>query len=270
MKILYNINRIVFYGCSYTAGSELADQELLPNLSKEEIDKLKIKEQYKFYHRFDPEEFPKLEKPKSWARWFSDELNLPWINRAKGGSSMGQIIFSIEEDLANGIILDTDMIVVGITSPERICTFQKYGTRSYIMHDFDESWDKKFRNEFILNIASDDYILYNWYKDINYLDLLSERLNGRLYQQWVWATLPEIFKFNNNGVPFYSLKDYVNKVVNESVSFKSIIDNNLSFSALTAWRPENKEVLGHPKLEIHQSFGRQLANSFRNKVNSLG
>ena len=221
MKSLSNIKRVVFYGCSFTVGSELSDQELLPHLSKEQIDKLKIKEQYRFYDRFDPEEFPKLDNQKSWTRWFSDELNLSWVNRAKGGSSMGQIIFAIEEDLANSQILDTDMIVIGITSPERICTFQNYGTRSYIMHDFDTSWDEKFRNEFILNIANDDYILYNWYKDINYLDLLSTRLNGRLYQQWVWATMFELFSFNNNGVPFYNLRDYMKKVVNESTSFKS-------------------------------------------------
>jgi len=259
---LENIKRIVFYGCSFTVGSELSDQELMPHLSREEIDKLKIKEMFRFYDRFDPKEFPKLDHQKSWTRWFSDELNLPWDNRAKGGSSMGQIIFSIEEDLANGKILDTDMIVVGITSPERICTFQNYGTRSYIMHDFDTSWDKKFRTEFILNIANDDYILYNWYKDINYLDLLSTRLNGRLYQQWVWATLSEIFRFKNNGVPFYSLKDYVTKVVNESVTFKSIINNDFSFSTLQAWSPENKEALGHPKLELHQKFGKFLAQKF--------
>jgi hypothetical protein len=266
MKILHDINRIVFYGCSFTAGSELADQELMPNLSKEEIDKLKIEEQYLFYERFDRNIFYRLENEKSWSRWFSDELNLPWVNRAMRGSSMGQIIFDIEKDINNKEILDTDLVIVGITSPERICLFNDHGAFTQIIHANNQSWDKKFKEDFILNIFNDEYNLFNWYKDIKYLDLLSNKLNGRLFHQYVWSTFPELLKFNTDSVPWYNLKDYMKKILNENTTFDYIIDNKLSFTALNAWWPENQEVLRHPKLEMHQNFGRQLAKSFRNKV----
>ena len=266
MKILHDINRIVFYGCSFTAGSELADQELMPNLSKEEIDKLKIEEQYLFYERFDRNIFYRLENEKSWSRWFSDELNLPWVNRAMRGSSMGQIIFDIEKDINNKEILDNDLVIVGITSPERICLFNDYGAFTQIIHANNQSWDKKFKEDFILNIFNDEYNLFNWYKDIKYLDLLSNKLNGRLFHQYVWSTFPELLKFNTDNVSWYNLKDYMKKILNESTTFDYIIDNKLSFTALNAWWPENQEVLRHPKLEMHQNFGRQLAKSFRNKV----
>ena len=263
---LKNIKRIIFYGCSYTSGSELADQELMPNLSKEEIDKLKIKEQFHFYSRFDQNIVDQLENEKSWSRWFSNELNLPWVNRALRGSSMGNIIFNIEKDLNNKEILDNDLVIVGITSPERICLFNDYGAFTQILHANNQKWDKKFKEDFILNIFNDEYNLFNWYKDIRYLDLLSNKLNGRLFHQYVWSTFPELLKFGADSVPWYNIKDYMKKILNENTTFDYTIDNELSFTALKAWEPENREVLFHPKLEIHQNFGRQLAKSFRNKV----
>lgn len=88
MTNIQSFNRIIFYGCSFTAGAELADQELLPNNTKEEIDNLKRAELHNFYKRFDNKLREKLEKEKSWARWFADEICLQYENRAKSGSSM--------------------------------------------------------------------------------------------------------------------------------------------------------------------------------------
>jgi len=254
-------NRIVFYGCSFTAGSELSDKELYPQLSVEEIQKLKRKEGYEFYHKFDEKLRNKLDNPKSWPRWFCDELNIDWDNRAVPGSSMGAIVFNIEHDLSNGEINDTDLIIVGITSAERICTFDEYGSKSYILNDLDTSWDKNFKKDFSLTIANDNYILFNWYRDIKYLDLLSSRLNGRLFQQYIWATVEENSRFSQ-----YNLAEYMQKVISPTVSFDSIIDANFSFSTLDTWSPENSELFHHPKIHIHQEFGRRLAKTFLEKI----
>lgn len=268
MKSLSNINRVLFYGCSFTAGSELADQELLPDLSKEEIDKLKAKELYSFYERVNLKLREKLEKEKSWARWFADELGLPYENRAKGGSSMAQIVFTVEQDLARNNINDTDLIIVGTTSPERICRFTQYGPQSIILASLNvrDQWDERFERDFLINIATDNYLLYNWYKELRHLDLLSDRLQGRLFQQWVWATWTQNLEFTNDSGPFYKLDPFMSEILHPNVIFNSMIDNSLSFTTLDAWNPINQEVLHHPKLEVQQQFGRKLANSFKNKV----
>ena len=101
-----NFNRIVFYGCSFTVGSELSDSELYPELSVEEIRRLKVKKGYEFYHKFDDVVRNKLDNPKAWPRWFCDELDIAWDNRAVSGSSTGAMIFNIERDLSNGSIKD--------------------------------------------------------------------------------------------------------------------------------------------------------------------
>lgn len=262
------INRIVFYGCSFTVGSELSDCKLFPQMTKQEIDNLKRKERYAFYNRINPIVRDNADNQQSWARWFSDELGLPWVNRATGGSSMGQIIFSLEKDLADNNINDDDLIIVGITSPERLCRFLRYGANSLIINNLDTRWDKEtFRNDYIKYIANDDYILFNWYKDIKYLDLLSHKLQGRLHQQWVWATMKEIFEFHSNGTPFYSLYDYTKSTVHSDVKFDSIIDDTISFTALNSWTPENQEVFHHPKLKLHHQFGKLVAQRFLEKVN---
>lgn len=258
------IKRILFYGCSFTAGAELADQELLPNLPKTEIDKLKKEEKYHFYNRFDVDLREKLEKEKSWARWFADDVGLPYENRAKGGSSTSQIVFSIEEDLARNAIEDTDIIIVGTTSPERICKFTNFGAESIILNQ--NQWPASFEREFLMNIANDNYLLFNWYKEIKYLDLLSNRLGNRLYQQWVWATWDQNLDFVDNNGPFYKLDPYMKKILHPGIVFDSFINNNISFTSLNAWYPENQEVLHHPKLHIQQQFGKMIAESFKAKV----
>lgn len=261
-----DFKRIVFYGCSFTVGSELSDLELFPNLTQAQIDKIKIKEGYSFYNAVDPVSRDTLDNQKSWTRWFSDELGLPWENRASGGSSMGQIIFNIESDLITGRILDNDLVIVGITSPDRLCRFTKLGPNSLILNNLDVRWeDESFRNKFITYIASDGYILYNWYKDINYIDLLSNKLQGRLLQQFVWANMEEIFQFNTNSKPHYMISEYMTKIVNRNVKFDSIIDKDLSFTTLNGWAPENKHAFNHPKLKLHQAFGKQIAKTFKEK-----
>jgi hypothetical protein len=263
-----NISRIVFYGCSFTEGAELSDCELFPTMTQDQIDKLKIKQGYSFYTTIDATVRNKLDNQRSWTRWFADELNKPWINRAVGGSSMGQIIFEIEHDLSAGKILDTDLIIVGITSPERICRFVSNSANSLIIGNTDSRWeDEKFQELFVKHLADDNYILYNWYKDIKYLDLLSNRLGGRLYQQWVWATLEELLGFQNSDKKLcYVLHDYVKPVVNATVTFDSIIDNSLSFTTLNAWNPKNRHAFHHPKIELHKQFSHQLIKSFKDKV----
>jgi hypothetical protein len=186
---------------------------------------------------------------------------MTWDNRAVPGSSMGAIVFNIERDLSNGEINDTDLIIVGITSAERICTFTESGARSYILSDQDTSWDENFKKDFSLTIANDNYILFNWYKDIKYLDLLSSRLNGRLFQQYVWATIEENSRFSQ-----YNLAEYMQKIITPTVSFDSIIDDEFSFSTLNTWAPENHELFCHPKIELQQEFGRRLAKKFIEKI----
>lgn len=267
MNTLTNIKRIIFYGCSYTAGSELSDIELFPNYTKEEIDKLKLKERYSVYNRVDGKIRNNLDNQKSWTRWFSDEIGIPWANRAIAGASMGEIIFNIEQDLINGSIENTDVIIVGITGPGRLCRFDENGAQSLIINNLDNRWNNaSFREDFIKEIATDEYILYNWIKDIRYLDMLSSKMQDRIFLQWVWASASEIFKFHTDGVPFYNLYDYMSKLINGSINIDSIIDNDFSFSTLNAWDLGNHEVFYHPKLELHQVFGKSVAQAFKEKI----
>lgn len=265
---MHAIGRILFYGCSFTAGSELSDLELFPTMTQSQIDKLKIKQGYSIYTTVDEKARNELDNQRSWTRWFADEIRKPWINRAIGGSSMGQIIFEIEHDLSAGKILDNDLIIVGITSPERICRFKSNSANSLIIGNAVSRWeDERFQKLFVKHLADDNFIIYNWYRDIKYLDLLSNRLGGRLYQQWVWATLEELLGFrDSDDTPRYSLHDYVKLVVNATVTFDSIIDNSLSFSTLDAWNPKNQHAFHHPRIELHKEFAKQLFNTFKKSL----
>ena len=128
-----NINRVVAYGCSYTAGDEIMDHVFM-NVSFEECNK--IKRQYiqhgktldaksKFKNDYNIWTADKeLNRNHSWAAYLAKHLDLPFVNRAVNGSSIDQIYFSIQSDLLNSSILETDLVLVGLTTPFRIVDFR--------------------------------------------------------------------------------------------------------------------------------------------------
>lgn len=129
-----SFDRIVAYGCSYTAGDELLDHEVmgisfeecnrLKNLSNKTKPKAVHENPYRdFYKKLPKIILDKIEitnRQASWAGQLAKKLNKPFLNRAKGGSGIDEILFNIVSDRTSNAISDNDLVVVGLTYPERI------------------------------------------------------------------------------------------------------------------------------------------------------
>ena len=121
-----SIDRIIAYGCSFTAGDEIVDHLLL-NLSFKEVNKLKknYSNQVEFYKKFDIE-FPNdLMRQSSWAGQLAKLLNKPFISKAYPGFSISQSYFQIYNDWKNNLITNKDLVLVGLTGPSRLVWFNK-------------------------------------------------------------------------------------------------------------------------------------------------
>lgn len=263
MISIEEIKRIIFYGCSFTAGQELSDHEYCPGMTIDEVDELKRNIGHKFYTKFniDNNELLKKNLEKSWAKWCAEELKLEYINRSKPGSSLQEIIFCLEKDLANDNINNNDLIVVGLTSADRILKFEPNGeSGSLVFHDNDNRWpDVKLRELYFRYLANDYYIFYNWFLNIKYLDLLSNKLEGRLVQQYVWGTFEELFYIMNQNGGLDCNPEFSN-IIKQALFFKSILNQDLSFGKLGDWATDT-HAFYHPKIEKQMDFGRAVANS---------
>ena len=256
-----NFSRVVAYGCSFTAGTELADHEYFQGLSAEQVDDLKRKIGIeKFYldlytSRSAREIVDAREQQLVWPKWFSDYFNVDYLNRAKSGSSNQATVYTIERDLADDIIRPDDLIVVGITSPQRWFWFRENAVPLSPNFGFAPDWpSQSFHDEFIKTVGNDYFILYNLYQSMKYLDMLSDRLDGRLVMQFVHHPA-------NDYVEWMNVSEDFRFMFNSHNNFKSIVDVNYSFGNIINWDADTHGFC-HPKADFHKQFGHNLAVKF--------
>jgi hypothetical protein len=181
-EILETTDRIVAYGCSFTAGSELMDHVHL-KMSFDKCNEIKqrmsssLKNVRKFIDYFKIEEADALNRQHSWVAYLSRKLNKPFENRAEGGSGLDQIYFKIYTDLNAGLISKNDLVIVGLTGISRIVTFNHDKVQSLLL-----GWqisEKNSDDKKLIELLTDEWLIFNYYKTLKLLIQLSDKINIR-------------------------------------------------------------------------------------------
>lgn len=198
--------RLVAYGCSHTAGAETQDEDYIPNADsiKKEIGMSKFLVEYSNVFNKNIDEYIDAGKKKSYIRHLADSINLPYDNRAIPGSSLAHQIYSIEQDLADNNIKNSDLIIIGITGKDRLLAFEGDDPKTILLShphtypEFISQYEKSF-----LNYFSDQIITFQNLMLFQYLlNLANERLKNQLYfvfcDSWVqnlnyhWTGMTEL------------------------------------------------------------------------------
>lgn len=272
-------NRIVAYGCSHTAGSELVDHLFWPNgsITAEGLDK--IKRQYMenqkrnlFYNKYPElgkQEVKDAQSKVSWAGQVAKHFGVPIINRAIPGSSMQGIVYSIENDLAIGALSENDLILVGATSMDRWFYLKdeeencRFVPATPIVGWPDRWPTEQFYNEFVEHVATDYFLMYNYQNAMRYLDLLNIQLGGRVCVQFLHSTATDYlddFKYRNKNPNrvFLNLFEGIN-------NYKCIVDKTVSFSSLVQWSDQSGiHGFYHPHVRYHEQLAGIIVNKLLN------
>jgi hypothetical protein len=247
-------NRIVVYGCSLTAGMELADHIIVPEMSQREIDKYKIEHGIKHWIEFlqtkmSLETFGQIEKTLTWPKIIADHFEVDYVNRATYGGNSSAMIYYLEQDLANNLIKDTDLILVAHSEITRFFWIDKLGLPHVgCIGGTDEQWPSMMFHQEFSNLDY-NHLIYQWYTDIRYLDLLSTSLNGRVLQQYCYNTYRQEMEMNNyHKFPIENLT--------------SIIDEDFSFNSIVDWTRDT-HVFTHPKIKFHKIFADHLIRKLK-------
>lgn len=252
------INRLIAYGCSITSGMELADYNLMPSMSMSDIDNIKINHGIEYWKdilesKNSVEKINHEESRLAWPRWLSDRLNIDYINRANPGSNSQSFIFHLEKDLSSGFIKSDDLIIVG---------HSEYSRWFYIDNDsrprhccpggsLKQRWPSAtFHDEFVTHVMNDYQLIYQWFHDIKYLEMLSKNIESSLLQVFCLGTFKS--ELNMRSESFFSMFDSTD-------SFDSILDHDYSFDSIVDWN--NKKHLHpftHPKVEFHKIFAEHV------------
>jgi hypothetical protein len=269
-----SFNRIVVYGCSYTAGSELADHIVTcPNMSMNEIDTLKrslgiMEWNSKYLPGSDTDgRRTKVEHSFAWPNKLAKHFEVPCLNRARSGSSLQYSQYLIDKDISDGVITDNDLIIVGITSPNRWFYLDEKGEPQRPIMGYHWNWpSESFHKEFVLEIYNTYFIAYNFYNSMRYLDMLSDKLNGRILLQPVHNSIYSYLRDFGKELD----ADFL-KLITTMKDFKSFIDAEYSFSGILDWKNTNESHGGgHPKEPFHQKFANHVAEKLsKNGVDML-
>ena len=119
-----------------------------------------------------------LNQRSSWAGQIAGLLGKPLNNRAEGGSSLDQIYFSLYNDLIKGKILDTDLVLVGLTTPYRMVKIKDTVIGSLQLGYHFREGNEQDRS--LIELFNDDYLVFSYFKTMKLLGSLKDRINIRL------------------------------------------------------------------------------------------
>ena len=255
MKITFN--RIVAYGDSYTAGDELMDHVFM-NISFEDCNRIKreyirdgmtLDAKSRFREKYNISIADKeLNCNHSWAAYLAKHLNVSFVNKGVPGSSIDQIYFTIYNDLLTGQISETDLVLVGLSTPFRVIDFRNEKVKTLLPNHLDKN---DVENNLFIDLFTDDFAMFHYFKTVQLLCNLNSKINIRLQ--------PMLEDIGPNCLHGYKLKhttDYIKTVWNANV-------NNMLLPT-EFLRPVMKVCgFGHPPVESHI----QLADIIYNQIN---
>ena len=262
--------RIISYGCSITAGSELIDHELL-NLSEEDlfahVKKQNIRGSHDLFKSLNAspktiENIRVRNATKSWPNFIAKRFDKPMHNRAIEGTSLSDATYRILSDLHNSKINDDDLILVGVTSPLRWFQFFEtgdFGGGIFGSKFIGSVWESKFSSEFKTQIehhwVNAYNIVYTYFKELMILSTLSDRLNGRLKLCYVFGKdtfMSYTFVEEMKDKKFSEFYDMCVSMLPPHHEINTIGLTLLSGDCNTD--TENHHVFGHPRIEYHEQY----------------
>lgn len=200
------IERIIAYGCSWTAGSELLDHVHM-GVSFDECNSIKqsymtngknLQDMHKFIEKYNINGADQLNRDNSWAGLLARRLNKPFINRAQGGAGLDQIYFKLYNDYLTGDILSTDLVLVGLTTPYRVIRFTDNGIVGSLILGHSMRADNP-DDVSLIKLFNDEFAVFHYFKTVKLLHALSDKINIRLQ--------PMVFDINPYGERFrYTLQ----------------------------------------------------------------
>jgi len=113
------LRRLLGYGCSLTAGTELGDHVVL-NCTIDQVDQWKREWGLQRWQQFEQLRDLQAEgRKRSWVAHLAREMNLDYVNRGQSGASLDQCLLRMKNSLHN----DTDLVIVGLTYIQRALRF---------------------------------------------------------------------------------------------------------------------------------------------------
>ena len=252
-----NFNRIIAYGCSYTAGDEIMDHVVM-GITFEECNQRKtdylnnktasLAHTGNFKKDFNIQWNDPLHRNSSWAAQLAKLLNVPFENRAMNGSGLDEHYLRIYMDYDHGRILDSDLVLVGLTSMNRMIDFR---SKEKITTLISKNIPDDVGSKLYLDMYNDDYVVFQYFKTLELFNGLATKI-----QLMMQPMTTEILLMQLDKLDIPHTRSFANTV------WKNSIDNILLpeeyLQPLIVNGVARKCTFGHPPVESHIELAKKI------------
>ena len=265
-------NRLVAYGCSHTAASETNDEDWLEN--SDQIKREKGSEEFyklvqKYNNNIDWHEFKNYSKVNSWAKFLADKLGIDCLNNGYPGNSIQQMFWEIKRDMLNGTLTDADLIIVGLTSPNRMIYFHEYNQITVHL-GFHDQWPDAVKKGYraVVEFNNDEVIRFNYAMCLESLARLAEtKLANRLFFVKCDPTALEMDYYNWPITSAIRHPKWYYDIINPM--YREFDNSPYMISKVNLYQDADRSDLhglGHVKTHIHQNWANHLYNELVKKI----
>lgn len=267
---MIEFNRAIAYGCSWTVGLEIFDHEYIPDSDAIKRNRTKFMGNNYAEHAYNllgadvMKQIDTRQRQWSWAGQVAKKCELPFENRAKNGNSLPGIMLDILEDINANKITDKDMILIGLTSENRLIDVSS--NYKSILLAYPEDWPKKYKpyEEFFgTEVWTIEHVKYVYYTTmVNLIYICDKLLTDRVF----------IFKCSNrNSLDFGDAKR-IRPTVNDYrgifKQFEKIVrDVPYIFDKMDLYdyvqSANDIHGGGHPTLGVHSKFADYAYNCIK-------
>jgi hypothetical protein len=274
---LHNKKRMIFFGCSFTAGHELIDHELL-HVTFEECNLMKAAHLRKKRPQSEFENFLmkraeisdcqyiELSSKRSYAAKLAKKLGLEHVNYAEPGNAIEHSVLKLFNAFYSGELNpETDLIFLGLTTPHRYLYFTERGIAiSKVMGHLNYSPEDLHYNDY--KIMQSYYLAMENFKNfckVNSFDVILQ------------PVLNKDFLLTGVVQPEYELFSDIDENWEYIPIFKNILIDVLKYSIdedetlVSKYNPEKHGVCGfkHPTEIAHKFFSEALYDKITKSKN---
>lgn len=262
----FNVNRIVAFGCSFTAGTEILDDRLNSYF----VDLKNKLDVYQWWEKLkkDPEqmklqlELRKQEPNYAWPAHLASYLGIDFVNYAQPGNSNELMCWQILQKLESGEITEDDLVLIGLTGTQRSMFFSNTSPEPvpFLLSNI-ESYRVELSDQ-ITKYFTDDRLLWNYYRDLKSFESMKQKINGRLFvipmehirkELCLW---PSTNNFGTYRVASLENALFFNKIINQLYNSKLFIDADCCLYDF--YSKETVLPHGHLNEDAHRSFAEQI------------
>lgn len=264
-------NRIVAVGCSHTEGNELADAVILKSkYTEDEVDNIKLRYSKAgnvmgFYQNEIPDmpyqDIQQQHRKLSWPNIVAERYGVPLVNAAKAGSSIEETAFCLENLMALGCInLETDLILVGITSPDRMFMLDDDANSSSGIFGWENTWQNKELCKALVaaGINNMNSLCWRAYASLTHLNMLSQKCNNRIIGAYTFCNFKTVFFAHMTNATMCGFLDKID-------AMEFILDNELCLLSPRNYNPGTTHGFSHAKIKFHTDF----ANGIVDRLNDI-